>query len=100
MLLKGLLLVIDDVAVLNFCRQSEERIMAEVRFYAHVLVVESGECKLSLQALTQFSLHPLTPPMEIKRITSPHSPNRLLYNLCSIIHLYDKLIQLILILLP
>ena len=37
---------------------------------------------------------------EIKRITSPHSPNRLLYNLCSIIHLYDKLIQLILILLP
>ena len=39
MLLKGLLLVIDDVAVLNFCRQSEERIMAEVRFCAHVLVV-------------------------------------------------------------
>ena len=39
MLLKGLLLVIDDVAVLNFCRQSEERITAEVRFCAHVLVV-------------------------------------------------------------
>ena len=39
MLLKGLLLMIDDVAVLNFCRQSEERIMAEVRFCAHVLVV-------------------------------------------------------------
>ena len=31
--------MIDDVAVLNFCRQSEERIMAEVRFCAHVLVV-------------------------------------------------------------
>ncbi len=74
MLLKGLLLVIDDVAVLNFCRQSEERIMAEVRFCAHVLVVSwTYYLNIVLASTTIERMEMMMPKMNftIPNMTSP-----------------------------
>ena len=39
MLLKGLLVVIDDVGVVKLCREWEEGIMGEVRLCGDVVVV-------------------------------------------------------------